>query len=119
MKNPTNQLERQLTQIACEQVILHAAKIYTETLDPDTDYTGFVVLGADQILCLPDEATSASLKQRIEWQKHQWMGWATSPSDTTLYGCIRWIMLSSPDDDDDDDCVTIEQVCAVLAGHHF
>ena len=119
MKNPTNQLERQLTQIACHQVILQAAKIYTATLDPDTDYLGFVLIGADEILCLSDEVTLASPQQRIQWQKREWMNWATSPSDLTLYGCIRWIMLSSPDGDGDDDCVTIEQVCAVLAGHRF
>jgi hypothetical protein len=88
MKTPANQIERQLTQIACEQVILLAAKIYAATLDPDTDYAGFMVLGADEVLCLPDERTWASPQQRIQWQKYQWMNWASSPDDLTFLGCI-------------------------------
>lgn len=118
MKTPSSQIDRQLTQIACEQVILHAAKVYTAILDPDTDYAGFMVLGADEVLCLPDERTCASPQQRIQWQKRQWMNWASLPSDLTFFGCIRWIMLPSPNDDEDG-CVTIDQVYAVLAGYRF
>ena len=106
------------TQIACHQVILQAAKICAATLDPGTDYSGFVLIGTDEILCLSDEVTVASPQQRIQWQKRQWMNWATSPSDLTFLGCTRWLMLPSPDDGDED-AVTIEQVCAVLAGHRF
>jgi hypothetical protein len=117
MKTPSNQLERQLTQTACEQVILHAAKVYTATLDPSIDYSGFSVVGVDQCLIQPDQVP-ASPQQRIQWQKYQWMNWAASPSDLTLHGCIQWAMLPLPSDGDDD-FVTTEQVCAVLAGHRF
>jgi hypothetical protein len=117
MKTPANQIERQLKQFACEQVILLAAKIYAATLDPDTDYAGFMVLGADEVLCLPDERTCASPQQRIQWRKYQWMNWAFSSSDLTLHGCIRWLMLPSPDDNED--CITLEQVYGVLGGHHI
>jgi hypothetical protein len=118
MKTPANQIDRQLTQIACHQVILQAAKIYAATLDPNTDYSGFVLIGADEILCLSDEVTLATPQQRIQWQKREWMNWASSPSDLTFFGCIQWLMLRSPDADDDD-CVTMEQVLAVLAGYRF
>jgi hypothetical protein len=119
MKTPSSQIDRQLTQIACDQVILQAAKIYAATLDPNTDYSGFLIIGADKILCLSDEDTPASPQQRIQWQKSEWMNWASSPNDLTFLGCIQWLMLPDADDADDDDCVTLEQVLAVLAGYRF
>lgn len=109
-----NPLERQLTQIACEQVILEAAKIYAADLEPSFDYSGFVIIGADEVLCLHDEVTPASAKQGIQWQKHQWIRWASSPRDLTFMGCIRWLMLQLPEDGED--CVTLDQVREVLDG---
>jgi hypothetical protein len=118
MKTPSSQIDRQLSQIACDQVILHAAKVYAANLDPNIDYGGFIVIGADECLCLPDEQTPVSPKQRLEYQKREWMNWASSPNDLTFLGCIQWLMLRSPDADDED-CVTMEQVLAVLAGYRF
>lgn len=106
-------LERQLTQIACEQVILESAKIYAADLEPSIDYSGFVIIGAGEVLCLPDEITPASAKQRIQWQKAQWIRWASSSRDLTLLGCIRWLMLQFPEDED---CVTFDQVREVIEG---
>jgi hypothetical protein len=117
MKTPSSQIDRQLRKIACDQVILHAAKIYAANLDPSIDYGSFIVIGADKCLCLPDEQTPVLPKQRLEYQKREWMNWASSSSDLTLHGYIRWLMLPSPDDHED--CVTLEQVYGVLEGYHI
>ena len=114
MTTATETLLNQLTQIACNQVILQAARIYALDLEPSVNYSGFLVIGADEVLCLPDEITPASAKQRIQWQKYQWIRWASSPEDLTLMGCIRWLMIQSPEDDED--CVTLDQVREVLEG---
>jgi hypothetical protein len=111
----SNSIERELTQIACEQVILQAARIYAADLEPSVDYSAFLVIGADEVLCLPDELTPASAKQGIQWQKYQWIRWASFPRDLTLIGCIRWLMLSSSQDGED--CVCLDQVLEVLRGH--
>ena len=76
------------------------------------DYSAFLIIGADESLCLPDERM-ATAKQRIQWKKHNWLQWAASPSDVTFKGCIRWL-LSEPEDEDD--CVTPEEVFEVLDG---
>jgi hypothetical protein len=119
MKTPSSQIDRQLTQIACDQVILHAAKVYAANLDPNIDYGGFIVIGAEECLCLPDVRTPVSNKQRLERQKHERINWASSPDDLTFLGCIQWLMLRLYDEDDDGDAVTMKQVLAVLEGHRF
>jgi hypothetical protein len=107
-----NEIDRQLRYCACQVVIQEAAQIYTAELDTSVDYSAFLVMGSDEILCLPDERV-ASVKQGIQWKKYNWLQSAISPNDLTFKGCIRWL-LREPEDEDD--CVTIEEVCEVLEG---
>ena len=108
-----DEINRQLRYISCQVVIQEAAQIYTADFDPSMDYSAFVIIGADECLCLPNELTPASPKQRIQWKKHNWLQWATSASDLTFKGCIRWL-LSEPEDEDD--CASLEEVFEVLDG---
>jgi hypothetical protein len=107
-----DEINGQFTYCACQVVIQEAAQIYTAELEASVDYSAFLIMGADEILCLPDERI-ASAKQRIQWKKYNWLQWAISPSDLTFKGCIRWL-LREPEGKDE--CVTIEEVYEVLDG---
>ena len=108
-----NSIEDQLRRIACESVILQAAQIHSAELDNSVDYGKFMIMGADKILCTPDEEI-ASQRERLQWTKWRYLSWACSPGDLTLSGCIRFLL--DDGDDEDPDSVTIEEVMAVLKG---
>lgn len=111
-------LEAQLTTIACEHIIFRAAQVYAAELCPATNYKAFAYFGADYILCDESERP-VTLAQIIQWEKWCWLGWAACPSDLTLRGCIRFLLQKDVESDDAEDAVSLEQVLAVLKGERM
>lgn len=112
----SDHIEKQFTQAACETVIIKAASIYIAEQPPNRDFSAYMLMGMDKVLCRPDETMAGPL-ERIQWSKWKWLQWATSPSDLTFIGCIRFILSDAEGEDgDDEDCVSLEDVLLVLSG---
>ncbi len=113
-----DQITAQLTQIACEGVIKEAAQVYAASIDPAVDYGSYMIMGADAILCRPDERIASS-KERLQWKKWKWFRWASAPADLTLHGCIRFLMQDCEEEVCEEDALTLEQVFFVLDGGYI
>lgn len=101
-------LDRQMTRIACQAVIHQAAAMLKAEQLSNAD--GYMTMGADGILCRPDESI-ATAAERYAYQQHCCCRDLGIPrDDLTLLDCISWICRDS---DDDEDTVSIDEVLAV------
>lgn len=103
----------------CKHVIVHACQVYTAEQNPNVDYSTFCLIGADEVLCKQDEVTACTAYERLQWVKWRWLQWATSPSDLTFTGCLKFILgwsNGAPPSDDEEDIVTFDDVMEVLRG---
>jgi hypothetical protein len=103
------EITRQLTLIACRNVIHQAASILKAgRLDNANDY---MTMGADEVLCRPDESI-ATLAEKYAYERHCCCkDLAIASDDLTLMHCIQWLL---KDSDEDDDVVSLDEVYAVI-----
>lgn len=109
--NPTDleELDRDLKRIACRYVIHDAASMLKA--DPLSDADGYQYMGADEVLCRPDESI-ATAQERYSFQQHCCCrDQGVAPDDLTLLDCIRWILRGEADEYDDDR-VSVDEVLA-------
>jgi hypothetical protein len=112
-------INAQLTQGACQLVILHAAQLLAAQPISDEQAAGFLVLGSDEVLCHAEDDSIASLDERRSYERWQCcralLGSALCADTLTLRDCIVWLTADSCQYEDDD-CVTYEQVMSMVFG---
>ena len=105
----------QLSLCACQSVILRAAQILGARRINDEQAAGFIVLGADEVLCHDDEKTTASFDEQLSYERWQLcrvvFGSNACADQLTLQDCIRWLTGRT---DEDEDCVSYEEVMAMV-----
>ena len=104
-------IEYELSQIACRNVIAHAARMLSAPWLHNAK--SYVLLGAEGFLHRPDEVTFAtSNEQAAYWRYRCCVDKGISYEDLTLWDCIEW-QISDAMSKDPEDCVTLEQVLAM------